>query len=154
MSRPGAWGRVWMLIKQSFKGSQVERKYIAKDPAGNRYYEIVGTKQNVKRGYEPASPTSEPPVLEWQAWLKGTRRFPPSDEEIQINRLRQQAQRIEDSKIEKEAPRIESTGRGAGDTGPKPFPKYDDFEYQPGVSRKSDKSQLPARDIPSISLPL
>ncbi|KIH45006.1 hypothetical protein ANCDUO_24959, partial [Ancylostoma duodenale] len=65
--------------------------YIGEDSAGHRYYEIQNTRQNVTRGYDPPpnNPKSEPGV-EWQSWLKGTRRFPPSDDEIALNRMKEQ----------------------------------------------------------------
>ncbi|ETN68730.1 hypothetical protein NECAME_15656 [Necator americanus] len=42
-------------------------------------------------GYDPPpnNPTSQPSV-EWQSWLKGARRFPPSEEEIKLNRVKEQ----------------------------------------------------------------
>lgn len=46
------------------------------------------------RGYEAATEDGPKPAIEWESWLKGTRRFPPSDEEIAINRLKQQVKRI------------------------------------------------------------
>lgn len=87
------------------------------------------------RGFEPNAGAPKP-ALEWEAWLKGTRRFPPSDEEIALNRQRQQTQLAEDAVTEKRAPKIGSTGKGAADIDrPKSYPKYDDLEINPGVRK-------------------
>uniref|UniRef100_A0A1I7ZC09 NADH dehydrogenase [ubiquinone] 1 alpha subcomplex subunit 12 n=1 Tax=Steinernema glaseri TaxID=37863 RepID=A0A1I7ZC09_9BILA len=133
MSRPGAWGRVWNLLTKSF-ANNVPKKYIAEDSYGNKYYEFHKTRSNITRGYDPpASGHQQHPSIEWESWLKGTRRFPPSEQEIQLNRQRQQAQVLQDTVTEKRAPRIDSTGKGFADIDrPKQYPQYDDYESTPG----------------------
>ncbi|CAB3409367.1 unnamed protein product [Caenorhabditis bovis] len=134
MSRPGAWGRVvsnlWKYVRNDFS----KKNYIAEDSHGNRYYEITNSRQNVARGFEapPSGPRIEPGI-EWQAWLRGTRRFPPSDDEIALNRMKQQAQIAQDAHTEKRAPLVSSQGIGAGDHHPQKFPKYEDLEISPGA---------------------
>jgi NADH dehydrogenase [ubiquinone] 1 alpha subcomplex assembly factor 2 len=139
---PSVWARLWnnmnrMITKES------ERIYVGNDAVGNKYYEYKGGRSaqtNVRRGYEQVDSDAPKPNIEWEAWLKGTRRFPPSEEEIQINRLRQQKQLAQDSETEKRAPKIGSTGKGAGDIDrPKQYPTYDDLELSPGA-KKSDNN--------------
>ncbi|EYC31493.1 hypothetical protein Y032_0004g2184 [Ancylostoma ceylanicum] len=91
MSRPGAWARVMTNLWKYLRKDWSTKHYIGEDSAGHRYYEIQNTRQNVTRGYDPPpnNPTSQPGV-EWQSWLKGTRRFPPSDDEIALNRMKEQ----------------------------------------------------------------
>ncbi|CAI2351980.1 unnamed protein product [Caenorhabditis sp. 36 PRJEB53466] len=135
MSRPGAWGRVASNLWKYLKGDFSKKNYVAEDASGNRYYELSNSRQNVSRGFDPpksgVSPTE--PDQEWQAWLRGTRRFPPSDREIAINRQRQQAQLAQDTATEKRAPHVQSEGKGAGDHHPQKFPKYKDLETSPGA---------------------
>ncbi|MFH4976466.1 hypothetical protein AB6A40_003175 [Gnathostoma spinigerum] len=90
MSRPGNWAKAWELFKKSLSGKYADKKYIGEDAEGNRFYELIGTRHNVTRGYDPSPTSNTKPAHEWQAWLKRTRRFPPSPEEIATNRLQQQ----------------------------------------------------------------
>ncbi|KAK0409389.1 hypothetical protein QR680_004510 [Steinernema hermaphroditum] len=133
MSRPGAWGRVWNLLTKSLTDAP-PKKYIAEDSFGNRFYEFHKSRSNITRGYDPpASGERHAPSIEWESWLKGTRRFPPSDQEIFLNRQRQQAQAKQDTVTEKRAPRIDTTGKGFADIDrPKQFPHYADLESTPG----------------------
>ncbi|CAI5448441.1 unnamed protein product [Caenorhabditis angaria] len=133
MSRQGAWGRVLSNFWKYVRNDMSKKNYIAEDAHGNKYYEIANSRQNVGRGFEPPknSPKIEPDI-EWQAWLRGTRRFPPSDQEIALNRQKQQAQLAQDSNTEKRAPIVNSEGMGSGDHKPQKFPKYKDLEVTPG----------------------
>ncbi|KIH58077.1 hypothetical protein ANCDUO_11723, partial [Ancylostoma duodenale] len=112
--------------------------YIGEDSAGHRYYEIQNTRQNVTRGYDPPpnNPKSEPGV-EWQSWLKGTRRFPPSDDEISLNRMKEQAQLAQNETTEKRAPHVATTGSNPSQDKPAAFPRYDDMESAPGAKKSS-----------------
>uniref|UniRef100_A0A1I7V4P7 NADH:ubiquinone oxidoreductase complex assembly factor 2 n=1 Tax=Caenorhabditis tropicalis TaxID=1561998 RepID=A0A1I7V4P7_9PELO len=139
MSRQGSWGRVASNFWKYIKGDFSKKNYVAEDASGNRFYEISNSRQNVSRGFDPPVSGAEvEPGLEWQAWLKGTRRFPPSDSEISINRMRQQAQLAQDSNTEKRAPRVQSETKSAGDK-PQTFPKYNDLEVSPGYQERKGK---------------
>ncbi|KIH44614.1 hypothetical protein ANCDUO_25360 [Ancylostoma duodenale] len=92
MSRASSFALSFLkLTSYAFNSILAFKHYIGEDSAGHRYYEIQNTRQNVTRGYDPPpnNPKSEPGV-EWQSWLKGTRRFPPSDDEIALNRMKEQ----------------------------------------------------------------
>ncbi|KAK6017345.1 hypothetical protein OSTOST_17136 [Ostertagia ostertagi] len=138
MSRPGAWATVWNNFKRYLRKDWSTKTYVAEDAAGRRYYEIRNTRQNVTRGYDPSpnAPTSEPSV-EWQSWLRGTRRFPPSEDELALNRVRQQAQLTQNSSTEQRAPHVATTGSNQPRDKPQPFPGRDDLESAPGA-KKSD----------------
>ncbi|KHJ80075.1 hypothetical protein OESDEN_20257, partial [Oesophagostomum dentatum] len=91
MSRPGAWNRVMTNLWKYLKKDWSTKKYIGEDPTGHRFYEIQNSRLNVTRGFDP--PPNKPdsqPGIEWQSWLKGVRRFPPSDQELALNRMREQ----------------------------------------------------------------
>ncbi|KAK5979202.1 NADH:ubiquinone oxidoreductase domain containing protein [Trichostrongylus colubriformis] len=139
MSRPGAWATVWHNFKKYLRKDWSKKTYVAEDSAGRRYYEISNTRQNVTRGFDPPpnAPPSQPSV-EWQSWLKGTRRFPPSDEEIALNRTRQQAQLVQNTSTEQRAPHVATTGSNYPRDKPQQFPQHDDLESAPGA-KKSDQ---------------
>ncbi|KAL6739997.1 hypothetical protein Aduo_013390 [Ancylostoma duodenale] len=138
MSRPGAWSRVMTSLWKYLRKDWSTKHYIGEDSAGHRYYEIQNTRQNVTRGYDPPpnNPKSEPGV-EWQSWLKGTRRFPPSDDEIALNRMKEQAQLAQNETTEKRAPHVATTGSNPSHDKPAVFPRYDDMESAPGAKKSS-----------------
>ncbi|KAL3074270.1 hypothetical protein niasHS_015100 [Heterodera schachtii] len=149
-TRIGPFLKMWHDFWGSFSRVK-KRKFVGEDSAGNRFYEILegNRKGNVNRGFEPPPDVevpSEPPV-EWRAWLNKSRRFPPSDEEIQLNILKQQAQLVQNTETEKKAPMIVSTGPGAAETDKrrnvagKEYPKYTEEEYE-GIAGAKTREQL------------
>uniref|UniRef100_A0A183C4X8 Histone H4 n=1 Tax=Globodera pallida TaxID=36090 RepID=A0A183C4X8_GLOPA len=68
--------------------------FVGEDSAGNRFYEYLQGQRrgNIQRGFDAPSGVGEPtpPPVEWLAWLSMARRFPPSEEEIRLNVLKQQ----------------------------------------------------------------
>ncbi|KAK6748312.1 hypothetical protein RB195_001124 [Necator americanus] len=135
MSRPGAWSRVMTNFWKYLRKDWSTKHYIGEDAAGHRYYEIHNTRQNVARGYDPPpnNPTSQPSV-EWQSWLKGARRFPPSEEEIKLNRVKEQAQLAENEATERRAPHV-ATKEVPTQDRPASFPQYEDMESAPGAKK-------------------
>ncbi|GMR49716.1 hypothetical protein PMAYCL1PPCAC_19911, partial [Pristionchus mayeri] len=144
MSRPGAWARVFTNLKKYITKDFSQRVYVGEDHLGHRYYEIRNSRQNVSRGFEPPPGVKHSidytgPSVEWTSWLKGTRRFPPDEQEIALNRARQQAQLAGDAAREKRAPVITSTGKGASESSqPRSYPKYEDLEINPGAPAPKD----------------
>ncbi|KAI1732666.1 NADH ubiquinone oxidoreductase subunit NDUFA12 domain-containing protein [Ditylenchus destructor] len=152
MSRPAPWTTVWRNFLNSLSRNQANhanRSYIGEDMLGNRYYEIKESRSsNVKRGYDPPEgqrnwqhrnyEKAMPPV-EWQGWLNGSRKLPPTSDEIALNQKRQQAQLKEDAETERRAPIVGSTGKGAHDVDRgTQYPKYEDIEMAPGVIKTED----------------
>ncbi|CAD5226594.1 unnamed protein product [Bursaphelenchus xylophilus] len=149
MSRVSPWQRVWRNFWASIsREDAATRKYVGEDIYGNKFYELDRqgkTTSNVNRGFEQGNPNN-PPSFEWQSWLKGTRRFPPSDEEVALNQARreqiQQGEHSQDAETEKRAPHVASRGQGAADLDRKHnFPTYDDIELAPGAERRDDKGK-------------
>ncbi|CAD6198089.1 unnamed protein product [Caenorhabditis auriculariae] len=139
MSRPGAWNRVFSNLWKYLKNDFSKKRYVAEDDFGNRYYQIENSRQNVSRGFDPpTSGNSSRPGIEWEAWLKGTRRFPPSKEEIFLNRSKQQAQLEQDARTEKRAPHVAADAPKPED-GPQRYPKYKDMEVTPGHREERDR---------------
>uniref|UniRef100_A0A915NX79 NADH dehydrogenase [ubiquinone] 1 alpha subcomplex subunit 12 n=3 Tax=Meloidogyne TaxID=189290 RepID=A0A915NX79_9BILA len=143
-TRPGPWLTIWKLL---WADTKLPKQYIGEDQYGNRYYELSKPRSsgNVSRGYDPAPGAPDPPV-EWLSWTKMTRRFPPSEEEIRLNRARQQQQLEADAETEKRAPTVATKG-GAVEKD-KGFPEYKekDFEHIPGAKKEdkriSDKEKI------------
>ena len=136
MSRPGAWSKVWSNFIASISPKTRTKIYKGEDLYGNRYFEYSEMKANIKRGYETPETVKnpQPPTIEWDAWLRSRRRFPPSDEEIRLNLMKQQYQLLQDTETEKRAPKIGSHGKGAAEIDRKTeYPAYEDAELSPGV---------------------
>jgi len=153
-----SWGRAWRLfLSATFSRgkNRAVKRYIGEDNVGNRYYELQGTTYGrgtqVSRGYDPPErvPSPQQPSVEWASWLQRQRRFPPSDEEIRMNADGMQRiaeiQREESVNLERNAPKIETTGLGAADMEqkknyPTDYEKVSGFEKAPGA-RKPDFSK-------------
>ncbi|CAJ0952822.1 unnamed protein product, partial [Mesorhabditis belari] len=145
MSRPSGWSRVATNFFKFLKKDWSEKVYVGKDTQGISYYELHGTRKNVSRGFEPPFDNlNSKPGVEWLSWIKGTRRFPPNEQELLSNESRQQAQLEQNDAMEKFSPKVGSTGPPAGGptAGPKIYPQYDDFEKAPGYNpdKIKDKS--------------
>ncbi|CAI4221882.1 unnamed protein product [Auanema sp. JU1783] len=139
MSRPGAWSRVLSNLGKYLRKDWSQKTYVGEDGLGHRFYEIANSRQNVARGYEHVDGKSNTePSIEWQSWLRGTRKFPPSEQELFINAAKQQAQLMDNSLTEKNAPSVHSEGKNSGDS-PSAFPKYKDLEIAPGYNSKTKK---------------
>uniref|UniRef100_A0A0K0DRQ5 NADH dehydrogenase [ubiquinone] 1 alpha subcomplex subunit n=1 Tax=Angiostrongylus cantonensis TaxID=6313 RepID=A0A0K0DRQ5_ANGCA len=136
MSRPGAWAVVlsnlWKYLRKdwSTKASYVLFKVIL--PQFVLWFDTQSS------GYDPPTGASNPqtPTVEWQSWLKGTRRFPPSEEEIALNRMRQQAQLAQNLTTEQRAPHVAATGTSQKQDKPAAFPHFEDLESAPGAKKK------------------
>uniref|UniRef100_A0A0K0FLU6 NADH:ubiquinone oxidoreductase complex assembly factor 2 n=1 Tax=Strongyloides venezuelensis TaxID=75913 RepID=A0A0K0FLU6_STRVS len=138
MSRPGVWTTAWRNLIASITRSQ-RKEYVAEDHYGNKYYVIKQGKHAKSRGYE--SPEGGPhvePSKEWTSWLKGTRRFPPSEKELAMNEIRQQAQFERNNMLEKSAPQVESTDN-KNSKQKSSFPIYNDYEVAPGYNPNEKK---------------
>uniref|UniRef100_A0A914HH93 NADH dehydrogenase [ubiquinone] 1 alpha subcomplex subunit 12 n=1 Tax=Globodera rostochiensis TaxID=31243 RepID=A0A914HH93_GLORO len=144
-TRTGPWIVMWQEFWASFSRAP-KKHFVGEDSAGNRFYEYLQghRRGNVQRGFDAPPGVGEPtpPPVEWLAWLSMARRFPPSEEEIRLNVLKQQAQLAQNEETEKRAPKIESKGVGAADMDKKQsfassdYPKYgEEYEEHPGSKR-------------------
>ncbi|KAL3271100.1 hypothetical protein HHI36_021596 [Cryptolaemus montrouzieri] len=134
--------RVWMIAFQNFVNSLKPRKLSGtlkgKDYFGNKYYEIISDtgRQRNSRWYDP--PVKDdiaqeiPP--EWEAWLRGRRREPPSEQEIlknlEIMRMKKKNAIAVEAKAGKKTPMQK---------GMETFPEYVEYERVPGAGPKGSR---------------
>lgn len=144
MARPtrSIWGKAFRNFIDSFKPRSTTAELMGEDRLGNKYYEAKVTTSSHRtkphRYYAPHSGEEdfmqELPA-EWEAWLRGRRKVPPSPEEL--------AKNYEIMMLKKEnAKQLEAEREGSklldAPTKPKGFESYpqygNDFEDEPGRS--------------------
>lgn len=91
MAQPPSRSIIMMIINNfinSIKPRQIRGTLIGKDYFGNKYYEIPADpsigKRRTNRWFEPTMKDNfdqEMPA-EWEAWLRGRRKLPPSEDEV------------------------------------------------------------------------
>lgn len=85
------WRDLFSSFVKSLKFRSFKTVMVGEDHAGNKYYEapldIQSNKKYPKRWYEPKENADWQQDLpaEWEAWLRGRRQSPPSDDEINQN---------------------------------------------------------------------
>ncbi|OAD52043.1 Mimitin, mitochondrial [Eufriesea mexicana] len=135
MSREGR-GVIRMILKNFIASFKLyKHEFIGEDYNGTKYYEIQNknsSRRNPSRYFQPVNKndhTQEIPV-EWEAWLRHRRKYPPSAEEIQKNYelkmlTKQNAAQIkatfEDSESKESKLHIEKDGYRS-------FPIYDEYK--------------------------
>eukprot|EP00111_Clytia_hemisphaerica_P005505 TCONS_00015972-protein len=84
-----------MVVKWIRSIISSSKKLVGKDPFGNFYFEVVKGSGRVQRSFDGQTKHEEYQTgdlpHEWEAWLRGKRTEPPSDEEI-IKNLKYSAQ--------------------------------------------------------------
>ncbi|XP_044762995.1 NADH dehydrogenase [ubiquinone] 1 alpha subcomplex assembly factor 2 [Coccinella septempunctata] len=134
--------RVWMIVLKnfidSFKPRQLRGTLKGTDYMGNKYFEIPksSNKQRNSRWFQPTEKdnfTQEVPA-EWEAWLRGRRREPPTEEEVLKNlavmKLKQKNAVAVEAKAGKKTPMQK---------GIETFPSYSEYESVPGRGPKDPK---------------
>ncbi|CAH1390941.1 unnamed protein product [Nezara viridula] len=114
-------------------GRQFRGNLIGTDYKGNQYYEIPKSQTNrrnarwfvPKDGNEDKFDAGLP--SEWESWLRYRRKTPPTDEEIKQNLELMKTKQEKAAEIESKFKET-STPPGQSLT----FPKYKDYEQQPG----------------------
>ena len=136
------WGRALRNFLDSFKPRSAKPELMGEDRLGNKYYEAKATSASYRtkphRYYLPHSGEEdfmqELPA-EWESWLRGRRKVPPTPEEL--------AKNYEIMMLTKEnAKRLDAEREGSklldAPTNPKgfeSFPQYgSEFEDEPGRS--------------------
>lgn len=130
------------LTPRRFQGN-----HMGTDHFGNKYFEIPSGGNRAKRSryFEPSGEDKEGKFdaelpAEWEAWLRGRRREPPTEEEVKAN-----FQLMLDKK--KKALEIENKFKGTKkeqttasiEEEMKSFPKYKEYEHIPGEKHGSSK---------------
>uniref|UniRef100_A0A0L8GSN0 NADH dehydrogenase [ubiquinone] 1 alpha subcomplex subunit 12 n=2 Tax=Octopus bimaculoides TaxID=37653 RepID=A0A0L8GSN0_OCTBM len=143
MSRRAKW--MWGLFKNSLYSVKQQQRIIGKDHFGNVYYEKEANPSRNLRGarwVEPADGDQMTPPdmpIEWEAWIRGKRQNPPTEEEIQRNyakmmRTIQRAKEL-DQKYASASPKSEE--KVLSQT-PRKFPEYPEYEIIPGKKTETD----------------
>lgn len=136
-------GVIFKNFINSLKPRQFRGTLIGSDYFGNKYYEIPANpsvgKRKASRWFDPPEKEDFEQELpaEWEAWLRGRRKAPPSEEEVLKNLAIMQMKK-------KNAAELEAKYAKPGDEkllqkeikGSQSFPQYEEFEIQPGKPRK------------------
>ncbi|CAF3395800.1 unnamed protein product [Rotaria socialis] len=131
-------------IKQIFSSSKASEsfvKLIGSDRFKNKFYErLPGNRHyhSARRFYEPADYSNVRLSIDpaWEAWLRGTRKNPPTlDETVAHENKRQQLENKSVNMLPT------SYGRDAAQGGTGSFPIRDEYEINPGT--KSRQKQDP-----------
>lgn len=146
MARPPRriWYNAFRSFLESFKPRTATRELIGEDRHGNQYFEEKPTAASYRkkphRYYLPASGEEDfdqALPAEWEAWLRGRRKLPPSPEELAKNyeimlMKKENAKKLEAERQGSKLLDVPSTPKGFDS-----FPKYgSEFEDEPG--RKLD----------------
>uniref|UniRef100_A0A6M2DCX0 Putative mimitin mitochondrial n=1 Tax=Xenopsylla cheopis TaxID=163159 RepID=A0A6M2DCX0_XENCH len=147
MAQPPARNIYLQILKNfvnSFKLGRANMKgnFIGKDYLGNEYYETPADpsigKRKANRYFQPRIKNKFDQELpaEWEAWLRGRRPEPPTEEEIKEN-LRIIQMKQKNAKLLEDKFKTDKTGVLAKPTaGMESFPKYTEFESVPGEKEK------------------
>lgn len=129
----------------SFKPRQLKGNPVGEDYFGNKYFEIPADsslgQRRPQRWFEPTEKEAygQEITAEWEAWLRGRRKEPPTEQELMRNlaimKMKERNAAELDAKFEKKKDVTEldkkTTGMGS-------FPRYDEYEIMPGKG-KGDK---------------
>ncbi|XP_063909239.1 NADH dehydrogenase [ubiquinone] 1 alpha subcomplex assembly factor 2 [Zophobas morio] len=141
MSQPPARS-IWKIVLTNFINSlrprQIRGNLVGSDYFGNKYYEIpadpsVG-KRKASRWFDPPKKDDfmqEMPA-EWEAWLRGRRTEPPSEEEVMRNYALMQMKKKNAIAVDAKSGQMTPMEKGM-----ETFPKRPEYEMSPGA--KSDK---------------
>lgn len=136
-------GIIFKNFINSFKPRQIRGTFVGTDYFGNKYYEIPANpsigKRKASRWFDPpeAENFEQERPAEWDAWLRGRRTQPPEESEVLKNLAIMQMKKENAAKLEaKYAKESDTKMLGIERRGPDSFPKYDEFEIQPGKPLK------------------
>lgn len=136
---------IWRNFIQSLVPKSTKGNLIGKDHLGTAYYEIPAEPQRGKRrpvrwfqATEKDKFDQDIPV-EWEAWLRGRRQEPPTQEEINANIALAKMKKIKADELENKENlhEIPSTQDSVHHLDPpkSEFPAYGDFETSPGEEK-------------------
>uniref|UniRef100_A0A182JFP3 NADH dehydrogenase [ubiquinone] 1 alpha subcomplex assembly factor 2 n=2 Tax=Anopheles atroparvus TaxID=41427 RepID=A0A182JFP3_ANOAO len=127
---------------KSFRPRQMKGNFVGEDYFGNKYYEIppdpsVG-RRRASRWFEPTEKEAydQEITAEWEAWLRGRRTEPPTDQELMKNlaimKMKERNAAELDAKFSKakDTAALEQPKTGMGS-----FPQYDEYEVMPGKGK-------------------
>uniref|UniRef100_A0A1B6D981 NADH dehydrogenase [ubiquinone] 1 alpha subcomplex subunit 12 n=1 Tax=Clastoptera arizonana TaxID=38151 RepID=A0A1B6D981_9HEMI len=134
------------IIVKNFINSLKPRKFFGDlkgtDNMGNKYFEIVHSHKKPSRYFTPVNKEGFDQEIppEWEAWLRGRRSHPPTEQEI-LNNYKLLLQKKDN------AAKIDAKYLGLKTPEPKmhpeigmgSFPKYEEYEIMPGDSTDKTK---------------
>ncbi|XP_055530159.1 NADH dehydrogenase [ubiquinone] 1 alpha subcomplex assembly factor 2 [Wyeomyia smithii] len=146
MSKPPSRSVIKMIFTNFFnslKPRQYKGNYVGEDYFGNKYYEIpanpsLGQRRN-QRWFEPTEKEAygQEITAEWEAWLRGRRKQPPTVEELTQNLAIMKMKERNAADLEKkygkpkDAAELEKRTTGIGS-----FPDYEEYEITPGKGKR------------------
>jgi len=135
---------IWTNFMNSLRPRQIKGNLMGKDTFGNKYFEIpadpsVGKRKD-SRWFKPTVHDKYDQELpaEWEAWLRGRRKVPPSEEEVLKNQAISDMKKVNAAELEKEY-HPEKVNALPEPVTSKGFPKYDEYELQPGQHQDREK---------------
>lgn len=136
MSQPPArsiWGTVLKNFINSLKPRQIRGNFKGADYLGNKYYEIPVSASSARsrpsRWFEPPNEDdfdNEMPA-EWESWLRGRRKEPPTEEEIAKNLAIMQMKKRNAIAVDAKAGKMTPMKKGI-----ETFPVRPEYEKVPG----------------------
>lgn len=136
MAQPPTRGIIRIILRNflnSFKPRQLQGTLIGTDYFGNKYYEIPANpsvkKKRASRWFLPPEKDEfmQDMPAEWESWLRGRRRNPPTEDEVMKNLAIMQMKKKNAIEIDKQGGQMTPM-----ETGFESFPKYSDYENVPG----------------------
>ncbi|XP_023019620.1 uncharacterized protein [Leptinotarsa decemlineata] len=136
MAQPQGRSILAMIIRNflnSLKPRQFRGTLIGSDYFGNKYYEIPSNpsvgKRRANRWFDPPQKEDfmqEMPA-EWEAWLRGRRKEPPTEEEVMKNLAIMQMKKKNAIEVDAKAGKMTPMTKGI-----ETFPRRHDYETVPG----------------------
>jgi len=135
---------IFTLFVQSFKPKRMKSEFRGEDYFGNKYYEVPADpqagKRRPERWFQPVQKENYGQELpgEWESWLRGRRKEPPTEEELLKNLAISDMKKRNALKVEAKADADRGYKIEHQDAkGMSSFPQYDEFEVMPGKKKNS-----------------
>ncbi|XP_001864709.2 NADH dehydrogenase [ubiquinone] 1 alpha subcomplex assembly factor 2 [Culex quinquefasciatus] len=134
---------LFQTFMNSLKPRQLKGNLVGEDYFGNKYYEIqansaLGQTRN-QRWFEPTEKEAynQEVTAEWEAWLRGRRKEPPTEQELLRNLAIMKLKEKNAAELEaKHAKPKDLTELEKNPTGMGSFPQYEDYEVMPGKGKR------------------
>lgn len=145
MGQPPTRSLMKILFKTfiaSFRPRQLKGNFMGEDYLGNKFYEIPANpslgQRRSQRWFEPAEKEAynQEVTAEWEAWLRGRRKEPPTAEELMRNLAIMKMKERNAAELEaKYSKAADSAELQKTPTGMGSFPQYDEYEIMPGKKK-------------------
>nr|XP_019542116.2 NADH dehydrogenase [ubiquinone] 1 alpha subcomplex assembly factor 2 [Aedes albopictus] len=126
----------------SFKPRQLKGNLMGEDYLGNKYYEIPANpslgQRRPQRRFEPTEKEAynQEVTAEWEAWLRGRRKEPPTEQELLRNLAIMKMKERNAAELEAKYSKPKDVAElPKNPTGMGSFPQYDEYEIMPGKKK-------------------